>query len=44
VQPHVRRRVRRRHEDEAARHRLAGAALLGLAVLAWWALRAAGIA
>ncbi len=44
MQPHVRRAARRRHQDEAAKLRLAGAALLGLVVLAWWALRATGIA
>ncbi|MGH9870661.1 MAG: hypothetical protein ACREAA_21200 [Candidatus Polarisedimenticolia bacterium] len=36
-------RRRRAHREEAFRTRLAGTALLGLAVLAWWMLRAAGI-
>jgi len=44
MQPDVTsRQGRRAHREEAFRTRLAGAALLGLAVLAWWMLRAAGV-
>jgi len=36
--------ARAEHQRDAFRSRLAGAALLGLAVLAWWMLQAAGLA
>ena len=41
MQPDLERR--RAHQQDAFRSRLAGAALLGLAVVAWWMLRAAGV-
>ena len=42
MQPRVARPSRAWRERDAARARVAGAALLGLVVLGWWMLRAAG--
>jgi hypothetical protein len=43
LQPHVSASSRRGRAQTTARARVSGAALLGLMVLAWWLLRAAGV-
>jgi hypothetical protein len=42
MQPRLTGPSRARRERDTAKARVAGAALLGLAVLGWWMLRAAG--